>query len=164
MFPVTRIWSPGNSSTTALHVPTKVSASVTNKVFIFLVKLGYSKRHIAYKFAYYLFLFLFAHGSGVRRESTQARDPLWLSNPGQTSDVQNRGIRVSTKRTYVRQFFQKLKSVRYYSTYLQQYFYRGSGFHYKQCRCESLFPPWINKRWSQNIIHELVAQKFPTLC
>ena len=43
MFPVTRIWSPGNSSTTALHVPTKVSASTTNKVLIFSFIFGHSR-------------------------------------------------------------------------------------------------------------------------
>ena len=40
-----------------------------------------------------------------RRQSTQARDPSWLWNPGQTSsEVQNRDISDPTKRTYVLQF------------------------------------------------------------
>ena len=45
-----------------------------------------------------------------RWQSTQVRDPPWLWNPGETSsEVQNRGISGSTKRTHVLQKFLKKK-------------------------------------------------------
>ena len=65
-----------------------------------------------------------------RWQSTQARDPPWLWNPGETSpEVQNRGISGPTKRTYVLQKFKKkqtmynvmLKSVPYTRELLHQH-------------------------------------------
>ena len=51
-----------------------------------------------------------------RRGRTQARDPPWLWNPGETSsEVQNRGISASdpTKRTHVLEFFFFFKCQRF---------------------------------------------------